>query len=111
MDGFVILARFRIAPGSLSEFLDQIVGNAAASLAREPGCRRFDVLTDAKAPPGDGTEDEVAEVVLYEIYDSPPAFAAHLATPHFAAFQSATEAIVLSSAVERFYLRKIAAEG
>lgn len=114
VDGFAILVRFRIAPGRQREFLDHVERNAAASLAREPGCRRFDVLTDAKGADakeagGDGAE-EAAEVVLYEIYDGPAAFAAHLATPHFAAFRSATEAILLSSAVERFHLRKVAAE-
>lgn len=100
MDGFVILARFRIAPGHRRKFLDLVGRNAAASVAEESGCRRFDVLTDAG-----GAQDEV---VLYEIYDSPAAFDAHLASPHFAAFRTATEGIVLSSSVERLDLRETA---
>jgi (4S)-4-hydroxy-5-phosphonooxypentane-2,3-dione isomerase len=115
VDGFVILARFRIAPGRHGEFLDHIGRNAAASLAREPGCRRFDVLTDVKGADVKGAGANVAgadarratdEVVLYEIYDDQAAFIAHLETPHFAAFRAATESIVLSSAVERFHLRE-----
>ncbi|HUC19136.1 MAG TPA: putative quinol monooxygenase [Acetobacteraceae bacterium] len=103
-NGYVILVRFRIAPGRCSEFLDHIGRNAAASIADEPGCRRFDVLTN-EAETGDhgGGADEV---VLYEIYDSQAAFAAHLETPHYAAFRAATKAMVLSSAIERFRLRE-----
>lgn len=97
-DGFVVLARFTVRPGRMAEFLRHIGRNAAASVADEPGCRRFDVLT---AEAGDADE-----VVLYEIYDSPAAFEAHLQTPHFAAFRAATEQIVLRSAIERLVLRE-----
>ena len=100
MDGFVILARFRVAPGRRRDFLDLMSRNAAASVADEPGCRRFDVLTDAAG--------ESEDVVLYEIYDSPAAFDAHLASPHFADFRAATEGIVLSSTIERLQLRQTA---
>jgi quinol monooxygenase YgiN len=115
VDGFVILARFRIAPGRQGEFLDHIGRNAASSLAHEPGCRRFDVLIDANGGDARGADAKGAdanggrgaeEVVLYEIYDSQAAFVAHLETAHFAAFRAATDAIVLSSAVERFHLRE-----
>lgn len=100
MDGFVILARFHIGPGRRGEFLDLVGRNAAASVADEPGCRCFDVLTDAG-----GAEDHV---ILYEIYDSQAPFDAHLALPHFAAFRAATEGMVLSSSVERLNLRETA---
>lgn len=96
MDGFVVVVRFRVAPGAQEEFLLRIRHNAAASVAKEPGCRRFDVLTHASGAAN--------EVVLYEIYDDEAAFDAHLHTPHFAAFRSTTEAIVLSANVERFLL-------
>ncbi len=96
MDGFVILARFRIAPGARDAFLDHVGRNAAASVADEPGCRRFDVLTHEA-----GAADEV---VLYEIYDDAAAFDAHMGTPHFAAFSAATAAIVVSANVERLLL-------
>ncbi|MGH7101224.1 MAG: putative quinol monooxygenase [Acetobacteraceae bacterium] len=98
MDGLVILARFRLAPGRGREFLDLVGRNAALSVADEPGCHRFDVLTEAGGAEGD--------VVLYEIYESPLAFDAHLASPHFALFRAATEGMVLSSSVERLVLRE-----
>jgi quinol monooxygenase YgiN len=103
MDGFVILARFRVVPGARDEFLDRVRRNAAASVADEPGCRRFDVLTDEA-----GATDVV---VLYEIYDSAAAFDAHMRTPHFAAFRSETSAMVLSADVERFLLSEHARPG
>lgn len=64
--GFVILARFRVAPARRQEFPVLAGRNAAASAAHEQGCQRFDVLTDP-----DGASDDV---VLYEIYDSEDAF-------------------------------------
>lgn len=103
MDGFVILARFRLADGAGPAFLDHVRRNAAASVADERGCRRFDVLT----PEAEGAE----EVVLYEIYDDAAAFEAHLREPHFAAFRDATAALVRSSSVERFALDEYARPG
>ncbi|MGH7057986.1 MAG: putative quinol monooxygenase, partial [Acetobacteraceae bacterium] len=82
MGGFAILAYFHVVPGRRPEFFDLVGRNAAASLAHEPGCRRFDVLTDAS--------DAGEEVVLYEVYDDAAAFDAHLASPHFSAFRAAT---------------------
>ena len=96
MDGFVILARFRVVPGARDAFLAAVGRNAAASVADEPGCRRFDVLT-----PDSGDADEV---VLYEIYADAAAFDAHLRTPHYAAFRADTAALVRTGAVERFRL-------
>jgi hypothetical protein len=40
-------------------------------------------------------------VVLYEVYDRSVAFKAGQQTQHFPVFRNATEAIVLSSAMER----------
>jgi|BEDMetMinimDraft_2_1075160.scaffolds.fasta_scaffold07099_2 autoinducer 2-degrading protein len=94
-DGFVILARFRLRDGTRPRFLAAVRDNAAQSVATEPGCRRFDVLTPLEA---------AGEVVLYEIYDDEAAFAAHLATPHYAAFREVTAGLVLESRIERLSL-------
>ncbi len=102
MDGFVILARFHLREGALPRFLDAVRRNAAQSVADEPGCRRFDVLT-----PLEGGN----EVVLYEIYDDAAAFDAHLATPHYAAFRAATAELVLASRIERLALEEHARQG
>ncbi len=80
MSELVIIAEFDVRPGAFDAFLAAALVDAEAALRDEPGCRRFDVLT----PDGGGDK-----VVLYEIYDDDAAFAAHLETPHFAAFRDA----------------------
>lgn len=57
---FVIVAEFEIRPGSLQRFLELARMDAAESLAKEPGCRQFDVTVDA---------EEGDRVVLYKVYD------------------------------------------
>lgn len=87
---YVILVTFDIAPDRFEAFLEKVRANAAASLANEPGCRRFDVLTDPAA---------VNQVVLYEIYDTEADFRAHLETGHFNAFDAETAPWVLEKTV------------
>lgn len=87
---FAVIVTFQIAPGSVDAFLALVTGNARFSLDREPGCRRFDVLTDPKAP---------GEVVLYEIYDDEAAFRRHLLTDHFLAFDKETAPMVRAKSV------------
>jgi quinol monooxygenase YgiN len=95
-DGFVVIAEFAMRAGARPRFLDLIAHNAATSVRDEPGCRRFDVLEAEQDGP----------VVLYEIYDSPAAFAAHLATPHYAAFRDATQGLIETQVVRRFALHE-----
>ncbi len=80
MSELVIIAEFDVKPGAWDAFLAAALVDAEASVRDEPGCRQFDVLT-----PDEGGDT----VVLYEIYDDDSAFAAHLRTPHFAAFRDA----------------------
>jgi (4S)-4-hydroxy-5-phosphonooxypentane-2,3-dione isomerase len=75
---YVVIVEFGLAPGSRPAFRPLMDANAIAS-AKEPGCRRFDVVE----PTGDPDR-----IVLYEIYDDRAAFEAHLATPHFKAFDA-----------------------
>lgn len=88
----VIIAEFEVRPEAIDAFLEQAVVDAAQSVAREPGCRQFDVAV---------AEDQPNRVVLYEIYDDQAAFDGHLATPHFATFRDAIEPMVLSRQVRR----------
>jgi autoinducer 2-degrading protein len=90
-----IVVHLRVRPGRRDDFLQVMVRNATASLLDEPGCRRFDVVTSQEDP---------ESVLLYEIYDDEAAFAAHRATPHFAAWQEArTQLIVDDSQVTERY--------
>ena len=89
----VILVEFELHAGREPEFRRRVLENAAASLRDEPGCRQFDVLTPVTNP--------ADRIVLYEIYDDAAAFAAHLATPHFAEFNDATAPLVARKVVHR----------
>ena len=95
MAGFVILAEFRLTPGSTQKFLSLIAENARTSCRTEPGCRRFDVTTAVGDP---------ERIMLYEIYDDRAAFEAHLKTKHFAVFNEASSALVASKSVTEYQL-------
>jgi quinol monooxygenase YgiN len=89
-----ILECFDVVPGGQNDLFEHVRKKAAASVANEPSCRRFDVLT-----PNAGLGNEV---VLHEVYGSYTAFEAHQQTWHLRDFRDVTEAIVLSSALEHF---------
>lgn len=93
MGGYVVLAQFEVKPGKLAEMVKVAKLDAKASVANEPGCRRFDVLV-----PRDGGE----RVVLYEIYDDEAAFQAHLETPHLKQFRESIEPLVADRQVDIF---------
>ena len=78
----VVLVEFLVKPSFLAQFRDLIATNAKASLEREAGCKRFDVLFDPEEP---------RRFVLYEIYEDGAAFAEHLASSHYLSFADAIE--------------------
>lgn len=69
-----------IVPAEREKYLAAIRENGAAA-AREPGCRRFDILNLASDP---------NHFFLYEVYDSEAAFKAHRETEHFKKYMAAT---------------------
>ena len=109
-DGFVILAEFDLRPGAMADFLRHVGDNAGASVRDEPGCRRFDVLVPESEAP-DGTPDGTPRVVLYELYDNPECFDAHLRTPHYRRFDEATRDLVSGRSVRRLGLSEHAKRG
>ena len=88
----VILVEFLVKPEFVSRFTRLIRANAKASLEREPGCRRFDVLLGPADP---------CRFVLYEIYDDAAAFDRHIETRHFKSFAAATEGQIVERSVRR----------
>ena len=86
----VVTVEFRIESGQMERFLPLIQDNAKSSLADEPGCQVFDVCRDPAAPDA---------VFLYEVYDDEAAFQAHLASPHYASFDAAANALVADKQV------------
>ncbi|MEM9129304.1 MAG: putative quinol monooxygenase [Pseudomonadota bacterium] len=88
---FAVLVRFQVKPDHMSTFLQLIRENSETSLAEEPGCSRFDVLTDPDRP---------NQVFLYEIYNDRAAFDLHLTSDHFKQFDSAVIDMVINKQVE-----------
>jgi (4S)-4-hydroxy-5-phosphonooxypentane-2,3-dione isomerase len=88
----VVLVEFLVKPTFAARFGELIAANAQASLERESGCRRFDVLLDPQEP---------RRFVLYEIYDGDEAFDLHRASSHFKAFAEAIEGQVEERSIRR----------
>lgn len=87
---FAVVVTFVIKPGQFEAFLPLIRANADRSLADEPGCHRFDILTDA---------DHADTIALYELYDDAAAFDAHLQSPHFKVFDTASADMIADKTV------------
>lgn len=95
MRPLVVLVEFLVKPSFVERFRDLISVNAEASLEREKGCKRFDVLFDPKEP---------RRFVLYEIYDDEAAFDEHLASAHYKTFAAAIENEIEQRSVRRLAL-------
>ena len=83
---FSLVVHTQVRPGRREEFLAGMAANAEASVRDEPGCLRFDVCSVA------ADEDRF---VLYELYADADAFAAHKASPHFAAWRAIAEEVLV----------------
>lgn len=92
---FVVTVRFTVTLGCESRFLQRVIRQAQDSLAGEAGCRRFDVCRSERDP---------SQIFLYEIYDDAAAFADHLQSPHFRAFEAGTRAWVAGKIAESWTL-------
>ncbi len=93
---FVVTVLFKIEPVHYGDFMVAIRANARASLDGEAGCRQFDVC-----------EGEAADcaVFLYEVYDSPDDFSAHLRAVHFMQFSAQTTQWVKEKVVKTYTLQ------
>jgi quinol monooxygenase YgiN len=89
---FVSIAEFEVKPDRLEQFLELARTDASQSVAKEPGCHQFDVTLDREQP---------NRVLLYEVYANEAAFAAHLETPHLAAFRAGIDDLLVSRHVRR----------
>ena len=72
-----IFVEFTPKPGSFDAFNTHIRTHAAATLAEEPGCERFDVLQ----PLGKDGKPDTTKILLVEVYKDMAAFDAHRANP------------------------------
>jgi quinol monooxygenase YgiN len=92
---FVVTVTFEAYPEQAAPFLARVRRQALDSLNNEEGCHRFDVCVDPQQP---------ERVFLYEIYTDAAAFAAHMATAHFRAFDAEAGSMLRSKAVETWEL-------
>jgi autoinducer 2-degrading protein len=75
----IVLVQMTVKPEHLAEFEQVLLHNARESVAKDPGCLRFDV--------SQATEDPLTWVI-HEVYDREEAHAAHRQSAHFAAFST-----------------------
>jgi autoinducer 2-degrading protein len=79
-------AHLRVRPDAVDAFRVRIERHARTSVAREPGCSRFDVHQERSDP---------TLFLLVECYDDEAAFQAHRASEHFVAFREDVKAWVV----------------
>jgi quinol monooxygenase YgiN len=72
MAKFAIVATINTAAGKRDEHLRHLKAHAQRCMATEPGTLKFEILVP---------QDEADTVMLYEVYASPEAFAAHWTGP------------------------------
>ena len=92
----VVIVDFTVKPEAVQAFAVAMTEQARVSLETEGGCRQFDVVWSDDAP---------HRVFLYEIYDSPAAFAAHLDSEHFKRFDRQVAPMIVDKRVRRMTRR------
>jgi quinol monooxygenase YgiN len=75
------LSELEIEPGSLTEYLSILREEAAASVRLEPGVIAIFPMQQKESP---------TQIRIVEVYGSRAAYEAHLQTPHFKQYKSAT---------------------
>ncbi len=92
MRPLVVLVEFLVKPSFITRFRDLIAVNAEASVERETGCKRFDVLVES---------EQRRRSVPHEIYGDEAAFDDHLASSHYLSFADAGESRIEECCVRR----------
>ena len=94
----IVLVLVTIRPEMQTEFEQALLENARQSVARDRGCRRFDVSQDVNEP---------ARWILHEVYDDPASHAAHRQSPHFLAYDSVAQRAIVEKTVFRCFGRHV----
>lgn len=82
----IVLVIVTIHPSQEAVFREALLHNARESVAKDPGCVRFDVSQDAADP---------ARWILHEVYETPDAHQRHRQSAHFLDYDRvAAEAVV-----------------
>jgi autoinducer 2-degrading protein len=77
-----VIVTAQVKPEHREEFLAAILEDARDSLAKEPGCLRFDVIEDNADP---------NKFYFYEVYKDQAANDYHRTMPHYEKFRDSTE--------------------
>jgi autoinducer 2-degrading protein len=88
----IVLVLVTIRPEMRTEFEQALLYNARESVAKDRGCRRFDVSHHA---------DDPNRWVLHEVYDDPDAHAEHRRAPHFLAYDAVAQRAIVEKTVFR----------
>jgi quinol monooxygenase YgiN len=83
----VIVVEPEIVPSELEAYKAAIKENGQACVREEPGCQQFNIVFE---------KDNPNRVMLFEVYDSAEAYAAHQATPHFKKYGATTKDMIKS---------------
>lgn len=86
----IVLVQVTIKPEMVGEFERAALHNARESVAKDPGCVRFDVSQVA---------DDPTRWIFYEVYTDRAAHTAHRQSPHFMAYNEVAERAVVDKAV------------
>ena len=86
----IVLVVVRIRPESAQEFESAVLQNARESVAKDPGCLRFDVSQAREDP---------AQWILHEVYTDQEAHTAHRRSPHFLAYAAVAERAIVDKQV------------
>lgn len=78
---YVVTVRFTVRPEVATDFKTRVVQQAAETLQHEPACHVFDVCFDP---------DDDTEVFLYEVYETPEDYLAHMDTEVYTRFERET---------------------
>ena len=88
----IVIVQLVVKDGYQQSFVERVQRQAADTLANEPECHGFDVYQDVS---------NRRRVLLYEIYTDAGAFARHLETPYFVAFDAETKEWIDNKDVEQ----------
>lgn len=86
----VVAIQMTVKAEHLADFERVLLHNARESVAKDPGCLRFDVSQ---------SKDDPLTWIIHEVYDREEAHAAHRQSPHFHAFSEVAARAVVSRSV------------
>jgi autoinducer 2-degrading protein len=89
---FILLVQVQVKKELLDEFRTAILKNASLSVARDPGCFRFDVLQH---------QDDPTRWMFYEVYDQESAWVQHRSAAHFLEFKDVGDRAILSREITK----------